>query len=496
MAISEQGAQFTGARPASAVSSWVLAALLAVFYLATSLYIAAHRLFWYDELFTVLISRLPNATVILDALNHADNNMPAPYFLVVHLFLKLIPHAEVAARLPSALALTLGLLITFDCARRLTNGIHGLMAAAFLTCTLLPYYGYEARSYGIYVMLAALAFWVWSQTPSQNRAAAVLFGSIIFAGTLFHYYIVLCLVPFAVWEAAHWTPWRMPSPKLMAGALGVAGAVAVLAHQIFGANQYSAIFWSKPTLYGLRAVFSELFPDGLFLLAILIILIALCGPREKMALAPMRPAECAGWFCLLIPFAGYILAVCVTNAFVTRYFVGMLPGVAIAFACWFQRQFPGTPRVSMGAVLVLATIGVYGQLEVVRRPELIQQFNQQTQTRQMLLLEESLRTEGKRFFLCSNGMLYVEVNYYSIHPADYRLFIPPEKNLRLLNTVRYAMGLGRYNPYRYWSLADVKEHALETALIQPSESTLSLLQDAGIRTTVHNRGALEVAYLE
>lgn len=140
---------------------------MAAFFLAASVYIAAHRLLWYDELFTVLISRLPNPGTILDAVNHADNNMPVVYFLIVHLFLKLIPNTEVAARLPSALALVLGLLITFDCARRLTGGLHGLMATAFLTCTLLPYYGYEARSYGIYVMLAALGFWVWSLTPRE-----------------------------------------------------------------------------------------------------------------------------------------------------------------------------------------------------------------------------------------------------------------------------------------------------------------------------------------
>lgn len=497
-----QPLQVTPAKPAAASSprGWSAAAVsMALLLLAASIYIAAHRLLWYDELFTVLIARLPNLSTILDGLNHADNNMPAPYFLLVHFFLKLLPRAEVAARLPSALAVALGLLVAYDCARRLTDGLHGLMAAAFLTCTLLPYYAYEARSYGIYFLFAALALWIWCHTPRESWRSAACFGLVIFAGVLFHYYIVLCLVPFALWEAIEWrpaSPKLLPSRKLLAGAIGTAAAVAVLARQIFGAKQYSAIFWSKPTLYGLRGVFSEFFPDWLFLLALLMIWIAFSTPRSKAPAAPMEPAERVGWFFLLIPFAGYVLAVLVTNAFVPRYFIGMLPGVAVAFACWCRRHFAGARRVSAGVLAILIASGAYAQLDTVRRPEAIQQFNQQTETRRMLQLADSLQAEGKRFFVCSSGMLYVELNYYSSRPDDYRLFVPPAKQLEVLNTVRYAMGLGRYNRYLYWSLDDIRQHARETALIQPSEATMNLMNDAGIRTTVRFSGPLEVAYLQ
>jgi hypothetical protein len=74
--------------------------------------------------------------------------------------------------------------------------------------------------------------------------------------------------------------------------------------------------------------------------------------------------------------------------------------------------------------------------------------------------------------------------------------IPPEKDLQALNTVRYAMGLARYYPFRFWTLEDLKLHARETALIQPSATTLNLLESAGIRSITRYRGSLEVAYLE
>src|SRR5208337_1857081 len=130
--------------------SFVAAAVLAVFYLATSIYIASYRLFWFDELFIVRIAQLPSVTAMWQALAHASDTMPPGYHLLMRILGKGFGYREVAMRAPSALAMIAGLLLTFDCARRLTDGLHGLIALSLLTCTFLPYYGYEARSYAIY----------------------------------------------------------------------------------------------------------------------------------------------------------------------------------------------------------------------------------------------------------------------------------------------------------------------------------------------------------
>src|SRR5271157_5373455 len=142
---------------------WILlaAALLAAFYFTTSIYIASHRLFWFDEFFTVRIAQLPAWTMIWTALSHAADSLPPFYYMLVRTFGTLFGPSEVIARLPSALAMVAGLLLTFDCARRLTDGLHGLISLSVLTCTFLPYYGYEARSYAIYFMFASLGLWVW-----------------------------------------------------------------------------------------------------------------------------------------------------------------------------------------------------------------------------------------------------------------------------------------------------------------------------------------------
>ena len=169
--------------------SLIAAAVMAAFYLVTSLYIARHRLLWFDEIFTLHIAWLPDFHTLWTALAHAAD--PPTYSMVVRMFGKLFGYSEVAARLPSTLAIVAGLLLTFDCARRLTNGLHGLIALSVLTCSILPFFGYEARPYAVYFMLAALALWVWTGTRADGRWSAIVFGVVFFLGVTIHYYFVL-----------------------------------------------------------------------------------------------------------------------------------------------------------------------------------------------------------------------------------------------------------------------------------------------------------------
>src|SRR5271165_959040 len=290
-----------------AAEKWAIlaAALLAVFYFATSVQIAAHRLFWFDEFFTVRIAQLPTWTMIWTALSHAADSLPPSYYMLVRAFTSLFGTSEVVARMPSTLAMIAGLLLTFDCARRLTDGLHGLIAMSVLTCSFLPYYGYEARSYAIYFMFAALAFWIWTGTRADGRWPAIFFGVVFFLGVTIHYYFVLCLVPYALWEILRWRPWRPPSPKLIAGVAAVVISVALLYPMAkFFAREFSKSFWARPSLSLLEGVFSRLFPLGFFLLPLIVIWIVVVGARNKIpstVLIPMESAESLGWLFLCIP---------------------------------------------------------------------------------------------------------------------------------------------------------------------------------------------------
>ncbi len=291
----------------SALWTYVVAGLLALFYFVTSIQIAAHRFFWFDELFTLYIARLPHVSTIWSALGNGVDALPPAYYVVVRLFDSLFGPGDIAARIPSMLAMAIGLCVIFDCARRLTDGLHGLIALSVATCSFLPYYGFEARSYGVYFMFAALALWAWTNESLSRNAQAVLFGLSFFGGECFHYYFGMCLLPFVLWELLRWKPGHRPSLKILAGLLGGVTPVVIFSPLILSfSRKFAGGYWNRPSFPELRAIFSQLFPDGLFLLSLIMIWIVLSRHDEEkeIVLEPMPSAEVIGWLSLAIPFGG------------------------------------------------------------------------------------------------------------------------------------------------------------------------------------------------
>jgi len=479
------------------VWSFAAAAALAAFYFATSVYIASHRLYWFDELFIVRIAQLPSVTAMWQALAHASDTMPPGYHLLMRILGKGFGYREVAMRAPSALAMIAGLLLTFDCARRLTDGLHGLIALSLLTCSFLPYYGYEARPYAFYFMLSALAFWIWTCTREDSNWSAFFFGAVLCLAVTMHYYAVLNIVPYALWEMVRWKPGKRPSRKLIAGLVGVALPAALLSPLAMAfARQFSSNFWAHPSFYELRAAFAELFPDGLFLLALMTIWIVLLRPGDERAVVePMPPAESLGWFFLCIPLVGFVVAELETKAFLIRYFIGMLPGLAVAFSCLSWRRFHNDYRVSAGILVLLAGWGAASQWAVVRHPESIDPFGQQTATRQYLRLEGRLHDDGKRFILFNNPMLHLEATHYSQHPDEVVLLLA-EDGTEEVPTVRVQQNLSQYSPLQFWKLDDLRGHARETALVDPAPETLEAMRQAGFQVAVRFSKPIEVVYLQ
>jgi uncharacterized membrane protein len=477
----------------------LLAALLAAFYFATSIYIASHRLFWFDEYFTVRIAQLPSWTMIWTALSHAADSLPPFYYMLVRAFAALLGRGELVARLPSTLAMVAGLLLTFDCARRLTNGLHGLIALSVLTCSFLPYYGYEARSYAIYFMFAALAFWLWTRTATNLRAA-IFFGAALLLGVMMHYYAVMCLVPYALWEVLRW---KRPSAKLIAGIVGVAIPAALLSPLIFSfSRKFSSGFWNRPSLAELRAIFPQLFPDALLLLALIVVWIVLSSFDEKdNVVQPMEAGEAIGWLFLTIPLIGFVLAELGTNAFFSRYFMCVLPGVAVAFASLLWRNFRKNHRVALGIFLLLAGWGMWKEMAVVQHPETVEA----TGIREFLSLESSLRAEGKHYMVFSPPLIFSEAQYYSSHPNACILLLPPdfEQQADALQSSpdpylhqRLLLNLSQFYPMQFWRLYNLKAYASEVALIEPSQDVLDALQQSGIQVQVRSATPLRVVYLQ
>lgn len=466
------------------------------FYLVSSLWIASHRRLWYDEISTVLIARLPDIATIWSALSSAGDVLPATYFMLVRLFDHPLGPTEVAARIPSALGLAIGLLITFDCARRLTGNLAALSGLAMLTCSILPYYGYEARPYGVYFMLAATELWLWVHAPDNRKVSTILFGATFFVAFSVHYYSVLCLVPYGVFEASRWKPWRMPSPKLSAGVLGVLCGGALYSRQILAASTISRGFWAFPTRGALLEIFSEFFPLGVFAGVVILVWIAWTARPERLLLDPMHSGERLGWCFLLIPIAGYAAADFVTNAFYNRYFIGMLPGVAVALACALGRHFCHRPRVLAGIVLIMLLLGVGHQASVMTKPAAIEPPSNGGGAQRLveaLASESVLAQDGKKTIAVAlDGMIGIEARYYSKHPERYAFVITPRMGV----VARTNRNLAQYVPMCLWSLQDLRAAARETAMVEPSDEMLKAMLDAGFQIKRLGPKHIKIVYLE
>lgn len=482
--------------------SFLAAAALATFYLVTSIYISSHRLLWFDEVVTVHMARLPNLKTLLAALSHGADSLPPLYYMVVGMSDNFLGHGEIAIRLPSTMAMVATLLITFDCARRLTDGPHGLIAMALASGPLAGE-GFEARSYALYVMFAALALWVWTYTRTSQKWSAFWFGTVLFLGVSFHYYAVLLLVPFALWEVSRWKPWQPPPLKLIAGIIGVFVPAALLSHFILSfSRKFSTGFWSRPSLSELMDIYSHIFVGGLFILALGIIWIVLANRNDKgVVLEPMSEGESIGWLFLCIPLAGFLAAELKTNAFAVRYFLGIVPGVAVAVSCCLWRHFRSASLVSLGIFLLLATWGIVKELQTARHRDTVESPG----TRDALALESPLSADGKRFLVFSDPFMFLEVQYYSKHPEECILLLPADFEQKSISKgtspdiymhQRVEVILSRYYPLTIWQPSQLREHARETALIKPTPDVLDAIKQAGFEVETRFPKPVKVVYLQ
>lgn len=470
---------------AAAVNRWSFACalLLAAYFLATSVYISCHRLFWFDEVITILTTRMQDWHTIMRALlDDAFENTPFGYLVVARTFGRLFGPSEIGIRLPSALAMAAGMLLTYDGVRRVADRLHGLIAMAVLTCSYLPYYGYEGRSYALYFLFATAALWAWI-----GKRSAILLAAVFLFGVMIHYYLALCLIPLAAEEAYNWRPWRRPSTRIIGALLGAfAGLTALLPQFLATRRALTGEFWAVPVGRRVPATFNDIFPGGLFLLAMTTLWVVLTVRSETVAVRPVSAAERTGWFALVIPIAGYVLAKLVTHAYTDRYFIGLLPGVAVGFSCLLWRRFADMPRVSVGILVLLVGYGLANQTLAVLHPNEIEAFGPtQQRTKAILAMEDQLWSSGARYIVIDYyDHLFLEARYYSKHPERYVWWTRLGQAPRVLPSY----------PMRFWTLNEAKEHAHEAVFVDLEPEKLEALQRSGIRTVVHKFFWLSLTY--
>ena len=181
--------------------------------------------------------------------------------------------------------------------------------------------------------------------------------------------------------------------------------------------------------------------------AVIWIAVAILRRSKATPVEPMADSERLAWFFLLISCSGYVVASLVTNVMYHRYFLSMLPGVAVAFSFLLWRHFRSVAAVSLGVLCIWTGHGIVSMVSQARHPQLIEPLSAQGEAvrlHQLQTGEDQLLRDGRRFVvLQADSLLAIEAVYDSRHPEVYRLFHDP--TLRRVNYPPLSDGLFTLN---------------------------------------------------
>ena len=345
--------------------AWLLI-IIAVF-LLIALYQCHVTPFWFDEFFTLFISRLPSAGAMLRSIP-ADGQPPLQYFLT-HWLIAAFGQSELALRLPELLAYAGTGFLTWRIARTHGNAAQALFATALGLGGIQADLAYTARPYELLCFFTAMAFACWQKAClRQQRRFLPLCGlALALAGAILshHFGIVHVGIFLLAGETVRLLHRRrVDLPLLLAIALGMLPLAITLplAHQsalvLGNAIRHSHNFWARPSPGDLLAYFYMVAPVPL---VVAVMLASGRKPRSGPSATAAPPAvpvhewAAAAALSLLLPFQ-ILIAVVATGYSQSRYAVSCSLGLAL-LAAW------GLPRVrrfraAIESAMALSVLGM------------------------------------------------------------------------------------------------------------------------------------------
>ncbi|GAB3436229.1 hypothetical protein GCM10027569_89480 [Flindersiella endophytica] len=287
---------------------------------------------WIDEAATVNESSRSLGD-LFEFLTHRDVGLGA-YYLFMHAWLGLgdgVPATEIWARLPSAVAMALAVLLVADLARRWWGLTSAATAGVLLAASpVASRYAQEARPYALALLLAVLAVWLLVRAAGQRRWSWWLAYSVVIALLgLVHLVALLTLVAHPLLLIAqrerNWKQWLFSV---------LDGLILPVVLAVIAFRQREQIAWiPKPTLEALGNGYLEI-AGGLTIAVLLGVaaVVGIAGNREWLGLVVWfgLPPLLLGLLGLLTPiFLPRYLVVC-TPALI------LLAAAGVRKATWWQ----------------------------------------------------------------------------------------------------------------------------------------------------------------
>lgn len=330
----------------------VVLIVFSAIYLPVTGLLADRTPLWYDELFTVHLSRLANPADLWRALATGTDASPPLYHLVTRAARLGFGDSELATRLPAIFGFWVLCLSLYAFVRRHCRHEYAVAAMLLPLATAVYPMSYNARAYGWLLGCCGLALVCWQSAAEGVRRRLALVGLALSIAMAFasHYYAFLALAPLCAGEVVRTIARRrLDVPMWLALATGPL-TVAALLPVALGAQEGMSAFKFPPGWAAIPEIYRYLLKSARWPL-IAVVGVAVLGPlvNRRARHEPPAPSEVPRtipvheWTAVLVFAALPVIGVClgqwVTGLFTARYAAPAVIGWAIALAFLSDRRF-------------------------------------------------------------------------------------------------------------------------------------------------------------
>lgn len=316
---------------------YVVLGLLSIIYFCGTALHARSTLFWHDELFTILLSRLDFTNLCRALTAGADGNPPLLYLWTRGMD-SAFGESQLWIRLPQLVGFWFFCLCLFHLVERRFGYLYGFAALFLPFGTGAYHYATDARPYGVLLGFTGAALVCWQSAAAGRRRAIALPGMALSLGgiVLCHYYGVLVFAVLGAAELWRAVIRRRPDfPMWFALAAGLV-PLAACYPLIRNLGQYVSHPWSVPHIGDLYLFYKRQFENEIVSAVAFLVIAAAYFSRSRRTLKPVEAAapvpshEVVAWIGLAaLPVVGLALAFTVTHQFADRYAIPAIAGVVL-----------------------------------------------------------------------------------------------------------------------------------------------------------------------
>ncbi len=337
---------------------------------------ASEKYFWFDEIGTVNISRLPNMHDVWETVLHGMDYNPPLFWLLTRLAGAPFGYGLISTRMPEMIGFWVACVCLFAIAARRFGSVFGVIAMLFPLITGAKYYAYEARPSGLVLGFAGLAALAWQRSGESRYRIfwlLVLCASLT-AADLTHAYAVTLCIPFGLAEMYH----TLRTRSVRWGVVCSVGVSALLAAPflfvIVSAYRKvvagSAVDFFPPTFSSPLHFFQVLLDPFVLAALFCVSLIAVSRPiaGKGSGLISGKASELSkddlalALSFLTLPIFALAIAVVTKGPFLDRYFLSTVIGVALLVVFGVKAvDGPDWLPLSVVAVLVCSCIADTGR---------------------------------------------------------------------------------------------------------------------------------------